>query len=338
MTATNQGGEGSEEKFFSFSSEAEGGAEAEGEASEAEDQSEAATAEEADGDEPPLFTDDPDSDEGDEPETDEESEEEDEGLSLDDDSEEPQDEKARFQKTLRERLARQKGKYERKVAKLEAQLREKARGSEMEQALRAMYPDKEEPFGAFLADKLVMDEMLRMQSEGYSGAEPFIRDALARAKARSKGESVPSTKPEAAEKSTSVSDARVEKLVAKQVMGEIDQFLVENRVKPEWRGALRKELSAQLGKVDIDDLSHDAIREVVPKALRALGVRAEVVQERKKREQAAKGAPATGSPRSAAKSATTRAKDEGAKKEDAPKSIREWRNQGDSLLESLRAG
>jgi hypothetical protein len=333
----NQGGEGSEEKFFSFSSEADGDAEAEGEASEAKDQSEE-SAEKSEGEieEPALFTD--ESEDPDEEETDPE-------LSLEEEpaEEEPKDEgeKVVTQKALRERLSKQKEslnrRHEAEMAKLTAELKERSVHSEVEGAIRAMYPEAENPFGAFVADKLVMDELLRMHGEGDPSAAKLVETAVTRARARSKGEKVTTTKTEAATKSEAPSDKRVEKLVERQVGSEIDSFLSAHHVKSEFKTALRKEMRSQLGKIeDVDDLTTDRLRTVVPKALRELGLKAEQVQERKSGAKA-KSAPATGAVRGAAKSATGKA-NEGAKKEEPPKSIREWRESGDSLLESLRAG
>jgi hypothetical protein len=315
-----EGGEGIAEEFFAFSSEAEGGGEAEVPAEEAEDQ----TTEEAI-EEPPLFTDE-------EPEADEEP-----PMAAEEDAEpfeEPTDGKPVSQKTLRERLAKQKEKHERELEKVRLELREVKNQSQSQDVLRAMYPDKEDPFGAFLADKLVLDEMVRMQGEGVQYAETFIKDALARAKARAKGETLPA-KNEAKEEKTS--DARVDKLLQRAIGAEVDGYLTSAKVKPEYRKALSREIVRQLGGIsDIDEVS-EALPKAASKALRALDWTPDLVQGKKPSDEPKKD-PVTASPRGAAKSSTSKSKDEEPKKEKAPASIREWRDSGQTLLESLRAG
>lgn len=317
-----EGGEGGAEEFFAFSGEAEGGGEAEAPAEEAENQ----TTEEAI-EEPPLFTDEePEAD--DEPPMAAEAEEEAEPF------EEPTDGKPVSQKTLRERLAKQKEKHERELEKVRMELREAKSQSQSQDVLRAMYPDKEDPFGAFLADKLVLDEMIRMQGEGVQHADSFIKDALVRAKARAKGETLPAKTEAKAEKT---SDARVDKLLQRAIGAEVDGYLTAAKVKPEYRKALSREIVRQLGSIaDIDEVS-DVLPKAASKALRALDWTPDLVQGKKSSVESKKD-PATAAPRGAAKSATSKAKDEEPKKEKAPNSLREWRDSGQTLLESLRAG
>lgn len=314
-----EGGEGGAEEFFAFSGEAA----PEGEAEAPEQAAENQTTEEAI-EEPPLFADE-------EPEAqaeDAEAAEDEEPFA------EPTDGKPVSQDTLRKRLAKQKEKHERELERVRTELREAKSQSQSQDVLRAMYPDKEDPFGAFLADKLVLDEMIRMQTEGIPNADSFIRDALSRAKARAKGEPMPA-KSEAKPEKTS--DARVEKLLQRAIHAEVDGYLTQAKVKPEFRKALAREMVRELGGIaDIDEVS-ESLPKAASKALRALEWTPDLVQGRKRAEPKSDDPPAA-APRGAAKSATSKSKSEEPKKEPAPTSIREWRDAGQTLLESLRAG
>lgn len=320
-----EGGEGGAEEFFAFSGEAEGGGEAEVPAEEAENQ----TNDEEAIEEPPLFTDEePEAD--DEPPLAAESEEDAEPF------EEPTDGKPVSQETLRKRLAKQKEtlerRHQREVEKLQGDLSEAKTHAQINQAIRAMYPDKEDPFGALLADKLVLDEMVRMQSEGLDDADSFIRKAVSRAKARAKGEPVAANEAKT-EKVTG--DARVDKLLQRAIGAEVDGYLTAAKVKPEYRKALSREIVRQLGSVsDIDEVS-DVLPKAASKALRALDWTPDLVQGKKPSVEPRKE-PATATPRGASKSSSSKARDEEPKKEKAPTSLREWRNSGQTLLESLR--
>jgi hypothetical protein len=252
-------------------------------------------------------------------------------LSLESEDEGEKGEEPRIPKS---RLDKQRRKFEKQIGTLKEKLEKAAKPSEVEVYFLKLYGGFKDPLKASMTDKRFMDSLEKLKEN------PDVQKAIAVISADLEGKPLPDTSksvtPGREEAKQPASDPRVDKLLSQEKNRRIDQFLRDASVNPKgryWKG-MRKEMRSRIAGVDdIDDLSDSRLVDVANESLEELGWTAQEVQEQKRPSK--RKEPPTGSVRSAARARSTEKKGDKGEKPEGPKTVRQWEEEGRSVLDQF---
>lgn len=221
------------------------------------------------------------------------------------------------------RLDKQRDKFTKRIEKLEGELAEAKKPSQVEQGFLQLYGKFKNPLESAGSDLRFMDALESLRGE------PDVQMVIQKVTAKMEGKPLPQNT--AREETRETTDPRIDKLVHQEKGRRVSEFLRDARVDPKgeyWKG-LRKEMTARVGDVDIDDLDDETLVKIAKHSLRELGWTAKQVQGQ--RRSKATEEPPTGTIKSAARSRATGESGKAGESRD-PVTVRDWEEQGRELI------